>query len=89
VIAFFFGAMLALVPDTALPHETTGCDSTKAQMLKGKPFSAEVAEEARRITRAGSVRAVGPGFISTSDRRPNRLNVEVDRAGIITNFWCE
>jgi hypothetical protein len=81
--------VVALVPESGLPQESVACNSAKAQVLKGKPFSEELRKQAQRITGAREARAVGPDMISTSDRRPNRLNVEVDRFGIVTNFWCE
>ncbi|CTQ49276.1 I78 family peptidase inhibitor [Jannaschia donghaensis] len=34
------------------------------------------------------MRIVGPGRIGTTDYRPERLNIEVDEAGTITDLSC-
>ena len=58
-------------------------------ILAGKAFSPELAEEARRAAGAPAVRGVGPGMVLSADRRPNRLNVEVDKQHVVTGFRCE
>jgi hypothetical protein len=65
-----------------------GCDSARAAPMIGKPFSLELAEEAQRISGASSVRPIGLDFPSSADSRLDRLNVEVDRAGLVTGFRC-
>ena len=65
------------------------CDSSKVQGLKGRPYSEELAQEARRLSGARLVRPIGPGIISSADRIPNRLNIELDLTRIVREFWCE
>jgi hypothetical protein len=76
-------------PTAALSEGQTVCDRSKVAALIGRPFSPELAEEARRASGARFVRAVGPGMISSADRLSNRLNVEIDQSRIVTGFWCE
>ena len=78
--------LMAMTPTEA---QTTSCDADKAKELTGKPFSPALAEEARRAAGAPSVRGIGPGMVSTADRQPNRLNVEVDKQQVVTGFRCE
>jgi hypothetical protein len=86
-VTALLGTLLVAVPETASAQSV--CDSSKPHALKGRPFSDHLAEEARRLSGARSARTVGPGMISSADRVPNRLNVEIDRAGLVTGFWCE
>ena len=34
------------------------------------------------------VRILPPGSMMTMDHRPDRLNVDLDDAGVITRLWC-
>lgn len=83
------GMLVFAVLAAGLPQATTACDASKVEAQKGKVFSKELSEEARRASGARYVRAVGPGIVSSADRLPGRLNVEVDHAGVIRGFWCE
>jgi hypothetical protein len=79
--------LVTMQPD-AQAQTATGCDSARAASMVGKPFSPELAEEARRMSGASSVRPIGLDFPSSADRRYDRLNVEVDHAGLVTGFRC-
>jgi len=79
--------ILTTVLGTGLSQQTSECDASQAKGI-GKPFSPELGEAARRASGANSVRPVGPGIISSADRRPDRLNVELDHAGIVIGFRC-
>lgn len=48
--------------------------------LIGQPFTDEVLES------LGDVRVIEPGYGYTTDYQPFRLNVHVDKHGIITEF---
>jgi hypothetical protein len=84
--AVLVACLLVAMTTTA---QTTSCDAAKAKGFAGKPFSPELAEEARQAAGAPLVRGVGPGMVSSADRRPNRLNVEVDKQQVVTGFRCE
>jgi hypothetical protein len=85
----FVASVACLLAAATAAAQTTSCDAANAKGLTGKPFSPELAETARRAAGAPAVRGVGPGMISSADRRPNRLNVEVDKQQVVTGFRCE
>jgi hypothetical protein len=78
-----------LWPASAGAQGAIACDASRVESLIGRPFSPEVGEQAQRAANAASWRAVGPGMVSSSDRRPDRLNVEIDATRTIRGFWCE
>jgi hypothetical protein len=54
----------------------------------GQPYSPELGEQARRAAGAREVRLIVPGGAYTMELNPSRLNVEIDRAGIVTGVRC-
>jgi hypothetical protein len=80
--------LMVVIPPYAQAQTAKGCDAARAASMIGKPFSPELAEEAQRVSGASSVRAIGLDFPSSADSRPDRLNVEVDRARLVTGFRC-
>ncbi len=56
--------------------------------MVGQPYSPELAERARRTAGAREVRKIEPGGAYTTDLDAHRLNVEVDRAGIVRDLRC-
>ena len=66
----------------------SACEADRARGLVGKPYSAELAEEARRVSGANSVRPSGPGIPSSADARSDRLNVLLNEARIMVGFRC-
>ncbi|WP_058836161.1 I78 family peptidase inhibitor [Luteimonas abyssi] len=64
------------------------CDAARAQSLVGQPSSDAVLEQARAATGASSLRALKPDDMATMDYRPDRLNVMLDDAGVVTSFRC-
>jgi len=81
------GAARACAQPAAAPAQQT-CAASHAQSLVGQPYSLEIADRARRATGAREIRKIEPGGAYTTDLDPNRLNVEVDRTGIVTGFRC-
>ncbi|WP_271595942.1 hypothetical protein [Bradyrhizobium sp. CCBAU 25360] len=77
-------ALLLAVPAQA----GTACDPDPCRGMIGKPFSAELAEEARLIAGAKSVRPSGPGIPTSADVRGDRLNVLLDEKHIVVGFRC-
>jgi len=64
------------------------CEASEARPLVGQPYSPELAEQARRAAGAREVRKIEPGGAYTTDLDSNRLNVEVNRAGVVTGLRC-
>jgi arylamine N-acetyltransferase len=64
------------------------CAAGEARPIVGQPYSPELAERARQEAGAREVRKIEPGGAYTTDLDPNRLNVEVDRGGIVTGLRC-
>ena len=93
VIHYFGGLLtaLALIPAEGLTQpasEWQACAAGKAQAVVGQPYSPELAERARRTARAREAQKVEPGGAYTTDLNADRLNIEVDRAGIVTGLRC-
>jgi hypothetical protein len=89
-LAKWLSILLLVAMQPGVQAQTTrGCDSALAASMIARPFSPELAEEAKRVSGASSVQAIGPNFPPTSaDSRLDRLNVVVDSAGIVTGFRC-
>jgi hypothetical protein len=54
----------------------------------GRSYSEAVAEEARQAAGARIVRKIEPGGAYTMELRPDRLNLEVDRADVVQRVRC-
>ncbi len=64
------------------------CRAESASSLVGRPGTAALAEEARRMSGARVVRVLHPGDIVTMEFRGDRLNVHLDAAGKIERIVC-
>jgi hypothetical protein len=64
------------------------CAASEARPFVGQPYSPELAERARREAGARKVRKIKPGGAYTMELDPDRLNVEVDRSGVVTGLRC-
>jgi hypothetical protein len=85
--------LLILLPECGFAQAATApaqqpCTAVEAQSVIGQPYSSALAEQARRAAGAREVRKIEPGGAYTTDLDANRLNVEVDRAGIVTSLRC-
>jgi Peptidase inhibitor I78 family len=85
--------LLAIAPgcgfaQPALAPAQSTCVTGEARSIVGQPYSPELADRARRAAGAREVRKIEPGGAYTADLDPNRLNVEVDRAGVVTGLRC-
>lgn len=56
--------------------------------LVGKAMIDTMADDARKRSGARAVRVIRPGTMVTMDFRPDRLNIDVDDKGIVTNLRC-
>lgn len=86
------GALLALAACTPAPApivtaETGICNPGAAQRLIGRPRITD--DDAKRLTRAGSVRQIAPGQPVIQNYSNTRLTIETDPAsGRITAASC-
>jgi peptidase inhibitor I78 family protein len=81
------GLLSGLDQPAAAPAQQT-CAAGEARSVVGQPYSQELAERARRTAGAREVRKIEPGGAYTTDLNAHRLNVEVDRAGIVRDLRC-
>jgi hypothetical protein len=83
---------LALIPAGGLaqpaPPDRQACATGEAQAVIGQLYSPELAERARRAAGAREVQKIEPGGAYTTDLNADRLNIEVDRAGVVTGLRC-
>ncbi|MPR12124.1 I78 family peptidase inhibitor [Microvirga tunisiensis] len=68
--------------------ERQACAAGEARGIVGQPYSPELAERARRTAGAREVQKIEPGGAFTTDLDSDRLDIEVDRAGIVTGLRC-
>jgi len=73
-------------PATAPAQQT--CAAGEARSAVGQPYSPELAERARRSAGAREARKIEPGGAYTTDLDAHRLNIEVDRGGIVRDLRC-
>jgi hypothetical protein len=66
----------------------SACVAGEAWSIVGQPYSPGLADRARKAAGAHEVHKTEPGGAYTTDLDPDRLNVEVDRAGIVTGLRC-
>jgi hypothetical protein len=64
------------------------CAANRVQSFVGEAYSLELADRARRAAGAREVRKIEPGGAYTTDLDADRLNIEVDRTGIVTGLRC-
>jgi hypothetical protein len=92
VAAFAVGGFApCLAVAQPMPSEPSGpaaCVAERARFVVGRPYSEAVAEEARQAAGARIVRKIEPGGAYTMELRPDRLNLEVDRADVVQRVRC-
>jgi hypothetical protein len=91
--ALLTSGLLIIAPACGFAQPATApaqsrCAASEARSVVGQPYSPELAEQARRAAVAREVRKIEPGGAYTTDLDSNRLNVEVDRSGIVTGIRC-
>lgn len=74
--------------EPAAAQAQSRCAASEVRSVIGRPYSPELAEQARRAAGAREIRKIEPGGAYTMELNPERLNVEVDRAGIVTGVRC-
>ena len=85
----FTGCMDRAPPETAgATPPGVECNSNGLESLIGKPRSAAVAEEAKRLSGANAVRWLTPGMMVTMEFRADRVNVWVGTSGKAERITC-
>ena len=85
--------IFTLLPCVALaqsegPGGRSPCSASGARFAIGELFTLDLAERARRAAGAREVRKIEPGGAYTMELSPDRLNIEVDQAGIVRGLTC-
>jgi hypothetical protein len=80
VLLFATALPLACAPTSRAPEGT--CDATEFSAIEGLDI------ETVTLPAELEQRVIGPGMAVTMDFRPNRLNVEIDDAGMIRRVYC-
>ena len=65
-----------------------GCDDSQAQWAIGKKVTDADVEQARTDSGAGTARTLKPNQPVTLEFNANRLNLDVDDAGVVTAIRC-
>jgi hypothetical protein len=85
-------AALVSAPCLAVAQPQTprgaGCSPAGARFAIGEVYTPALAERARQAARALVVRKIEPGGAYTMELSPDRLNIEVDRSGIVRDLKC-
>lgn len=87
LLAALAGCSALDTPPPAAPaaHD---CSAEAVPGLLGKPASAERVEQARQQSGAKRVRVLAPADAVTLDYNPQRLNIDIDEAGLIRRLSC-
>jgi hypothetical protein len=84
-----FGSLIGVAAAQAgEPRPQRACRDGAARFAIGHRYSAKLAERAQRATRAAVTRKVAPGQVYTMEFRPDRLNFDLDRRGIVRRVRC-
>ncbi len=76
-------------PASTQPAPTTGiCNAQGAQFAVGKAPVASLVEQARQRSGSYMARVLRPGQVVTMEFNAQRLNLDLDTAGVITRARC-
>jgi uncharacterized lipoprotein YajG len=64
------------------------CNAQGAQFAVGKTAGASVVEEARQRSGAHMARVLRPGQVVTMEFNAQRLNLDINAAGVVTRVRC-
>ena len=70
------------------PAAATACDDSQAQWAVGKKVTDADVEQARKDSGAESARTLKPNQAVTMEFNANRLNLDLDDAGVVTAIRC-
>ena len=98
IILGSFAASLLVACTTPAPPPATGtapagpsagvCDAQGAQFAVGKTAGASVVEEARQRSGSYMARVLRPGQVVTMEFNAQRLNLDINAAGVVTRVRC-
>jgi hypothetical protein len=92
VVGYSLAALLvvpcAAAAQASPPAMAPTCRDQAARFAVGRPYSARLAERARRAARATVTRTLAPGQVYTMEFLAHRLNFEIDRRGIVRRVRC-
>src|SRR5690606_20150093 len=89
--AVLLGACNLIVPpppDDTTPPVTGTCMAQPAAFAVGRLWTPDLAETARVASNSNTVRTIRPGDAVTLDFRTDRLNLELNSAGVVTTVRC-
>lgn len=75
-------------PALAHPPAMEGCDASELDFVVGHPLDDALKARAQEATGAATVRVFTTGDPITADMRPDRLNLELDKAGKVVSARC-
>ena len=75
-------------PALASPPPEDGCGATRVKSWIGKRATPKAVIAIRKRSKADTMRVIRPDTAVTMDYRESRLNVHVDRRGIIRRLTC-
>ena len=80
--------LIAAAPAHAQLFPAAQCNEHAAQFARGRLYSDQLAQRARRAAGAQVVRKLEPGQAITMEYRFGRLNLELDRRRVIIRVRC-
>ncbi len=89
--AVFPLALAACLPAVETPPDSPAVDPARLAGCGGDGLTHVIG---RRLTdadvhdRTGPVRIIPPGAMVTTDLRPDRLNVDLDKDRVVVRLWC-
>ena len=75
-------------PNPMSPHSGSVCNAQGAQFAVGKTPGASVVEEARQRSGSYMTRVLRPGQVVTMEFNAQRINLDLDAAGMIRAVRC-
>lgn len=67
---------------------TPQCQPQAAQEALGRQATPELAERARQLAGAATVRVIGHDDMVTKEYLASRLNLDLDEAGVVRKIYC-
>jgi Peptidase inhibitor I78 family len=77
-----FGTLVLGAGNAPDPEGLGACGADQAQDLVGQPY------DGFQDRFAATTRIIPPNSAITQDYRPDRQNVDLNAAGVITRIWC-
>ena len=88
IVAFMVVCPSLAQAQAASPRGRSACSENGARFAIGEPYTPDLANRARTAAGAQEMRKIEPGGAYTMDFSPDRLNIEVDRAGVVRGVKC-